>query len=76
MKKKILVIGGGASGMAAAAFSANAGTEVTLIEKNGSAPRSTGARMIVKQDGTIISSIGGGFGEYEAAQYAKENIVK
>ena len=34
MMKKILVIGGGASGMAAAAFSANPGTEVTLIEKN------------------------------------------
>ncbi len=51
---------------------------VTLISKSGSAPRSTGARMIVQQDGTIISSIGGGFGEYEASQYAvqmiKENI--
>ena len=43
---------------------------VTLIEKKGSAPRSAGARMIVKRDGTIISSIGGGFGEYEASQYA------
>ena len=43
---------------------------VTLIEKHGSAPRSAGARMIVKRDGTIISSIGGGFGEYEASQYA------
>lgn len=43
---------------------------VTLIAKKGSAPRSTGARMIVQRDGTILSSIGGGFGEYEAAQYA------
>ncbi len=43
---------------------------VTLIEKKGSAPRSTGARMIVKQDGSIISSIGGGFGEFEASQHA------
>ena len=47
---------------------------VTLVHKNGSAPRSTGARMIVKKDGTIISSIGGGFGEYEAAQYALEML--
>ena len=47
---------------------------VTLIEKRGSAPRSTGARMIVKRDGTIISSIGGGFGEFEASQYAKEML--
>ena len=44
---------------------------VTLIDKKGSAPRSTGARMIVKRDGTIISSIGGGFGEYEASQHAR-----
>ena len=51
---------------------------VTLISKSGSAPRSTGARMIVSQDGSIISSIGGGFGEFEAAQHAvqmlKDNI--
>ncbi len=44
---------------------------VTLIDKKGSAPRSTGARMIVKRDGTIISSIGGGFGEFEASQHAR-----
>lgn len=43
---------------------------VSLISKHGSAPRSTGARMIVKRDGTILSSVGGGYGEYEAAQYA------
>lgn len=48
---------------------------VTLIEKKGSAPRSTGARMIVKADGTIISSIGGGYGEFEASQYAKEMLA-
>lgn len=44
---------------------------VTLIDKKGSAPRSAGARMIVKRDGTIISSVGGGFGEFEASQYAR-----
>lgn len=48
---------------------------VTLIDKKGSAPRSTGARMIVKHDGTIISSIGGGFGEFEASQLAKEMLL-
>ena len=30
--------------------------------------------MIVKKDGTIISSIGGGFGEYEASVRAKEML--
>ena len=43
---------------------------VTLIDKHGSAPRAAGARMIVFRDGTIVSSIGGGFGEYEASQHA------
>ena len=48
---------------------------VTLIEKHGSAPRSAGARMIVKRDGTIISSIGGGFGEFEASQKAIDMLM-
>lgn len=48
---------------------------VTLIDKHGSAPRSAGARMIVKCDGSIISSVGGGFGEYEASEYAKEMLM-
>ncbi len=48
---------------------------VTLIEKKGSAPRSAGARMIVKRDGTIISSIGGGFGEFEASGYARAMLA-
>ena len=47
---------------------------VTLIEKHGSAPRSAGARMIVFRDGRIVSSIGGGFGEYEAAAHAKRML--
>lgn len=42
----------------------------TIISKRGSAPRSTGARMIVYPDGSTVSSVGGGFGEYEATQYA------
>ena len=48
---------------------------VTLISKRGSAPRAAGARMIVKKDGTIISSVGGGFGEFEAAAHAQEMLL-
>ena len=47
---------------------------VTLVSKTGSAPRATGARMIVQPNGTIISSIGGGFGEYEAVEHAKRML--
>lgn len=47
---------------------------VTLITKSGSAPRSTGARMIVRRDGTIVSSVGGGYGEFEATGYALDML--
>lgn len=46
----------------------------TVISKRGSAPRSTGARMIVTSDGRIISSVGGGYGEFEAATFAREML--
>lgn len=48
---------------------------VTLIGKKGSAPRAAGARMIVFPDGRIISSIGGGFGEFEAQEHAKQMLL-
>jgi len=48
---------------------------VTVISKHGSAPRSAGARMIVKRDGTIVSSVGGGFGEFEAAEKARDMLM-
>lgn len=34
MSKKIIVVGGGAAGMLAAYFAADAGNKVTLLEKN------------------------------------------
>ena len=48
---------------------------VTIVGKHGSAPRTTGARMIVTPDGRIISSVGGGFGEYEASLKAMELLT-
>lgn len=47
---------------------------VTLIEKHGSAPRAAGARMIVFSDGRSISSVGGGYGEFEAITHAKRML--
>ncbi len=38
---------------------------VTVIETNGSAPRKSGAKMIVYEDGSIFGSIGGGCLEKE-----------
>ena len=47
---------------------------VTLVDKKGSAPRAPGARMLVFSDGRIVSSVGGGFGEFEASERAKEML--
>lgn len=44
---------------------------VSIVEKSGSAPRKTGARMIVKQDLSISGTIGGGRLEAEAIAQAK-----
>ena len=48
----------------------------TIIERRGSVPREVGARMLVRKDGSIIGTVGGGIGEYEVIQAAREAIEK
>ena len=43
-----------------------------VVEKTGSAPRSTGARMLVLADGTLYGSVGGGAGEGQACEAARD----
>lgn len=45
---------------------------VTMMDSRGSAPRSAGARMLVREDGGIIGSIGGGRYEGESIAVALE----
>lgn len=47
---------------------------VTIFNKSGSAPRAEGAKMMVREDGSITGSIGGGKLEAEAIKYALEVI--
>ena len=42
----------------------------TIFDKTGSAPRSEGSKMVVRRNGSIIGSIGGGRLEAEALQLA------
>ncbi len=42
----------------------------TIIKKSGSAPREVGARMLVREDGSISGTVGGGIGEHEVIQAA------
>jgi len=42
----------------------------TIIERHGSVPREVGARMLVRPDGSISGTVGGGSGEYEIIQDA------
>jgi len=44
----------------------------TVISESGSAPRSAGAKMAVKPDGSILGTVGGGKLEAAAIQRAKE----
>lgn len=48
----------------------------TIIERRGSVPREIGARMLVRKDGSIIGTIGGGIGEHEVIKAAQETIEK
>lgn len=42
----------------------------TIIKKSGSVPREVGARMLVREDGSITGTVGGGIGEHEVIQAA------
>jgi xanthine dehydrogenase accessory factor len=44
----------------------------TIVNRSGSAPRAVGSRMAVRQDGTIIGTIGGGILEARVQELAKE----
>ncbi len=44
--------------------------EVTIIEHNGSTPRTAGAKMLVRQDKSILGTIGGGLYEAKAINMA------
>jgi xanthine dehydrogenase accessory factor len=46
----------------------------TIFDKTGSAPRAEGAKMIVRKDGSIIGTIGGGRLEASAIDLAKQSI--
>lgn len=45
------------------------GVMVTITEKSGSSPRGTGSKMLVKEDGSTVGSIGGGSVEFEAVRH-------
>ncbi len=49
---------------------------VTVIASSGSTPRGAGSRMLVREDGEIRGTIGGGAVEYRATEIAMEVIKK
>jgi xanthine dehydrogenase accessory factor len=46
----------------------------TIIEKKGSAPRGSGTKMLVLNDGSSIGTIGGGAGEYQSILACKKAL--
>jgi len=53
-----------------------AGALVTLIEAGGSTPRHDVARMVMRADGSIVGTIGGGNLEYQMMQRAREVMAQ
>lgn len=49
---------------------------ITVIATKGSVPRKAGAKMLVRPDGTILGSIGGGCGESEVIREARTMLDK
>ncbi len=49
---------------------------VTVVSATGSTPREEGAKMLVRGDGSIIGTIGGGRIEAQAIKEALETIIK
>jgi xanthine dehydrogenase accessory factor len=47
----------------------------TVARTRGSTPRKTGAKMVVRKDGTFFGTIGGGCGEAEVWQEAMEVLA-
>lgn len=47
---------------------------VTIIASSGSTPRGAGSRMLVKKDGSIRGTVGGGAVEYQSIQTALETL--
>lgn len=48
----------------------------TIVRSSGSAPRTSGARMLVRKDGSIVGSVGGGALEGRCIIAAQEMITK
>lgn len=46
----------------------------TVAQTLGSTPRKTGAKMLVREDGSFVGTIGGGCGEAEVWQEAIETL--
>ncbi|MCD6292178.1 MAG: XdhC family protein [Deltaproteobacteria bacterium] len=48
----------------------------TISARRGSVPREIGARMLVRSDGSIIGTVGGGIGEHEVIVAAQDAIAE
>lgn len=48
----------------------------TIVTREGSAPRATGSKMLVKSDGSIIGTVGGGVAEADVIEHAGELLAR
>ena len=48
----------------------------TIVERHGSTPRETGAKMLILADGTTVGSVGGGIMEHYTVQAARKMLAQ
>jgi xanthine dehydrogenase accessory factor len=50
------------------------GALATVVNSSGSSPRKPGAKMLIKMDGSVIGTVGGGLMEHQVCETAQEVI--
>ena len=50
------------------------GVLAMIVEKNGEAPRRAGTKMLVREDGSVLGTVGGGYAEAQILKAAREML--
>ena len=63
-------------GMAEELAAGSRGVLAIIVEKEGEAPRRPGTKMLVREDGSFLGTVGGGYAEAEILKTAREMIAE
>ena len=63
-------------GMAEELAGGSGGMLAMIVEKSGEAPRRPGTKMLIRQDGSFLGTVGGGYAEAEILKTARQMIAE